>query len=232
MNKYNQIGIGLASWLEFEIRAGRESLFCESYLSNPIGQLLQATYKAHVVAEMEHKVLKERHQGAGRKPHFDFGVIGEASELLAAIECKWLSQSKTLARDILIDLVRLRLLYPHYAKEAFLIVAGKMKHFKELFEDKGLQPHPKQWNSHFLLPTENDNGSSIRFIPKARFRESLFQQVLSPFQGLDVPQSIRIERAIPNPRSAVSNTYQVYVWRLKKPMTDDTFKPEAEYNIP
>ena len=42
MNKYSKIADGLASWLNFELRSGRESLFSESYLAFPLGQLLDS----------------------------------------------------------------------------------------------------------------------------------------------------------------------------------------------
>ena len=66
MNKFAKIAEGLASWLNFELRAGREDLFSESYLAQPLGQLIQYRYKGRVRSEIEHPVLIVLMRGKSR----------------------------------------------------------------------------------------------------------------------------------------------------------------------
>ncbi len=230
MNKYSKIADGLASWLNFEKRAGRENLFGESYLAHPIGQLLQYRFPGKVQSEIEHPILSKLKEGAGRKPSIDFAInkVGGIFDLV--IETKWISKSPYLLRNIIVDVVRLDLMAPKYAKEALLIAAGKKRDFINLFKNPQFQPHPNQPKSHYLLPIDQTK-TSVRFIPIPKFREKLFIQVLKTFKDIEISKSIPMERSGPFPINANNDQYEVYIWRIRKYGKREQFKPKEHYKL-
>lgn len=231
MNKFSKIAVGLAGWLTFELMAGREALFCESYLAHPIGQLLQHQYAGRVVAEVSHPVLSEARQGRGRKPCVDFAVLGDDRKYDLAIETKWVSESPTLLRDIIRDVVRLDLLVPDHAKEAALIVAGRVRDFSRLFDNSQFQPHPDHLSSQHILPLGSHVRASVRFVPVPKFRSKLYSQVLSTFEGLEISNSIPMERSGPFPRDATTKHYHVYIWKVRRFGATGKFRPEEHYRL-
>jgi len=141
-NTIAKIAEGLAAWLKFEKRCGREPLFGESYVAYPLGQLLQYRYPGRIFAELKHPVLTSTKMGRGRKPRIDFGIMGDAGILDLAIETKWASQSPTLLRDIVRDVVRLDLMVPTYARRGMVVLAGKTRNLNHSSKARGSQAPP------------------------------------------------------------------------------------------
>jgi hypothetical protein len=71
---YSKIAEGLAAWLSYERRSGRENLFSEASLAHPLGDLLQYRFPGHVRGEVKHPVVAMFHTGPGKKPRVDFAV--------------------------------------------------------------------------------------------------------------------------------------------------------------
>jgi hypothetical protein len=231
MNIYSKIADGLAGWLTFELRAGRQQLLCESYLAHPIGQLLQYRYPGRVLGEVKHPLLSPAKGLSGRKPSIDFAVTGEDGKYDIVIETKWISRSPTLLRDIIRDVIRLDLLVPEYAKVAVLVIAGKTRDFLRLFDNSQFKPHPNHLASKHILPLGSHTKASVRFIPVPNFRSKLYTQVLSAFKGIEISTSIPLERSGPFPRDATTKHYEVYIWKILKSHEQKTFKPEEEYDL-
>ena len=230
MNRFSKIADGLAGWLTFELRCGREELFRESLLAHPLQQLLNYRFPGLVKAEVSHPILSALSR-KGRKPTIDFGIEGDDGRYLAVVETKWVSKSPTLLRDILRDVVRLDMVVPTYADEGFLILAGRKRNIQKLFKDSQFQPHPNHLNSKHILPLESHTKSSVRFLPTPEFRRKLYSQVLDTFRECKVSKSIPLERSGPYPRCANVDHYEVYLWRLRKYGQSEQFKPEDYYNF-
>jgi len=229
MNTYSKIADGLSAWLTFEQRCGRVNLFSESSLAHPLGQLLQYRYEGRVRAEVEHPVLAPFKTGAGQKPRIDFVVDGVGGMYDLVVETKWVSESPTLLRDVIRDIVRLDLLLGVHAREALFVLAGEKRTIARLFSHRQFQPHPQHLSSKHILPLGNHTKASVRFVPIPQFRRSLYVRVLKPYCGIPVSNSIRVERSGPFPRNASSKSHEVYLWRLIKHIQGPTFIPEAEY---
>ena len=227
MNTYSKVADGLASWLDFEQRCGREPLFSEAYLAYPLGQLLQYQFPGRVLSEIPHPILSPLKKGPGKKPLTDFVVTGSDGQFDLVVETKWVSKAPTLLRDIIRDVVRLDLLVPKYAKVAILVLAGQSSEVIRLFENSQFQPHPANLNSKHILPLGNHTRASVRFVPIPRFRESLYTQVLTAFKGIDVSRTIQLERSGPFPRNANTTQYEVYIWKLIKYGPSEQFRPES-----
>lgn len=232
MNKFAKIGEGLASWLNFELRAGHKSLFCESYLAYPLGQLIPYRYPGQVMTEVEHPVLADIMNGPGKRPCIDYVINKRDNIYDLAIETKWVSKSPTLLRDILRDIIRLDLLIPNYAKEGILICAGKNRDFNELFNDSRFKPYGDLKSKH-LLPINKQTETSLRFVPIPKFRESLLKEVLTVYKDKDlmISKSIRTQLSGPYLKEAKSSQYKVYVWRIKNSGNKEKFKITEEYKF-
>ena len=202
MNKLSKTAEGLAAWLTYERRCGRHDLFSESYLAQPLGQLLKYQYSNRIIPEYEHTVLATRAKGRGRRPRFDFAVVDATGHIELAIETKWVSDSPNLIRDMLRDLVRLDLLLPSTAKQGVLILAGQKTAMQKLFTQTAFRPHPEHHNSKTILPLAADSRSTVRFLPVSKYRRQIYQKALAPFVGLDISQSMRLERYGPFPRQS------------------------------
>jgi hypothetical protein len=233
MKKYSKIADGLASWLNFELRVGREGIFSESYIANPIAQILNYRFGGRVISEVDHPKLAGQMSGAGKRPKIDFVVKQEGSKkFLLAVETKWISKSNNLLRDIIRDVIRLDMLLPEYAEEAILIVAGKKKDFQRIFNDKHFKGHPDNKNSRELLPMSGYEKNSIRFNPIPKFRKKLFENILEIYKNNYISNSISIERAGPFPINANQNQYEVYLFRLKnKNEIPKKFLPKELYDL-
>jgi hypothetical protein len=231
MNTFSKIADGLASWLNFEVRAGRKNLFSEAYLANPLGQLLQYRFPGRVIAEVQHPILGPEMSGPGRRPSIDFVIDGGRRPYEIAIETKWISKSPTLLRDIVRDVIRLDMLNPGFAKECILVVAGRRGDFEELFAQEQFQPHPTDIKRKHILPMNNYSKSSVRMVPTPKFRKDLYTSVLKPYRTLEISKTIPLERSGPYPKNANINTYQVYIWRIRKYYEGEKFTPNDFFEI-
>jgi hypothetical protein len=238
MGPYSKIAEGLAAWLSFERRCGRENLFSEKSLAHPLGDLLQYRFPGRVRAEVEHPVLAQLHTGVGKKPRVDFAVDGPEGIYALVVEAKWASRSPTLLQDILSDIIRLDLLLGTYANEAVLVLAGKKRTIAKLFSKTQFQPGKSPPGSKIILPYRGSRHllplgekpkASLRFAPVPRFRRSLFVRALRPFRNVSVSRLVYVERSGPFPRNAASRDYEVYLWRVKRVSGGQQFVPKGEY---
>jgi hypothetical protein len=231
MNQFSKIADGLSSWLNFELRTGRKELFSESYLAQPLAQLLRYRFPGKVIAEVQHPILGSLMQGPGKRPCVDFAVNYLDGIYDIMVETKWISKSPTLLVDIIRDVIHLDLVTPTYAKEAILVVAGLKKDFEDLFEDSQFKPHPDNRNSKHILPLGNHTKASVRLLPIPQWRKKLFERVLIAFKGIEISKSIKMVRSGSYPQYANSTQYEVYIWRVKKFDETEKFKPEEFYDI-
>jgi hypothetical protein len=215
-NKISKIAEGLAAWLCFEKRCGRQRFFSESYLAYPLAQLLQYRFQSKVLTEIEHPVLNQLKTGPGSRPRIDFGIPGGTKVLELAVETKWLSGSSTLVRDMIRDIVRLDLLVPEHAKSGILLVAGETRDFARLFRKDEFWGSNTKRQSKPILPLIKDTGTLNLQNPESpRQRSEFFDRVLSAFGGVQVSKSIPLARSGPYPAHARTRDYQVYIWRLR-----------------
>jgi len=225
MHKMSKVAQGLASWLAFERRCGRQNLFCESYLAHALGQLLTHQYSGQVLPEQKHPVLSAARNGAGRRPCYDFAVFSREGVADLAIETKWASASPTLLRDLVRDLVRLDLLVPQHAREAILILAGERRRINRLFARSEFKPHASHPHSTPLLPIESYSRTSVRLVPAHTYRRSLYRDALRKFATIPIRRSIRVERG---GWYDAAKEYRVFVWRIIK-YGGQTFLPEEVF---
>lgn len=225
MHEFNRIADGLASWLRFEQLCGREPLFSESYLKQPLAQILAHQFPGRVLSEVSHPVLQR--SGRGDRSRTDFvvtGAPGKPHEL--AIETKWLSTSTSLLTDMVRDVVRLQLLLPAHAKRGILLFAGKTRNVEEFFlrqtieNASQLRPKPhlfanaKRSGLYFFHPGTPD------YIRKVL---SIALEPLQVFSDIEIPCVIHLDCFGPFPRYSAKRFFTVLIWQVLSRSTK-TFK--------
>ncbi len=203
----------VGSWLFFEDKCRRDSLFCEKYLTFPVGQLLKARYGEAVRSEYEHPILSASHSGPGDKPRVDFVVLNQNGDIDIAIETKWLRSGMYLLPGVLRDLVRLELLANEGASTAFLM-AGKQRSFNSLYNSHPFQGHPEHPQSRPIIPFDHNGTRVLRLHPAPAYRRSLFERTLEPFEGRKIATAFKLTRTLPFPRGIPSYQFVVYGWRI------------------
>lgn len=217
MNKFAKIADGLAGWLTFEQRCGRYKLFSESYITSAVGQLLQYRYPGRrVFSEVEHPMLSELKDGPGKKPRLDFAVeSSERGKYDLVLEIKWVSKSPTLLRDIVKDIVRLDLVLPTYASEAVIILVGKVKQIRSLFQDHALARETQLPTTYQPPSITGHNRNAIYFFHSlSQTRRDLYLKALQAFPNVQISRTIQLERSGPFPRVAITEQFEVYTWKV------------------
>lgn len=214
MHKTGKVAQGLACWLQYERRCGREELFSERYLAHPLAQLLRNYYVRRILAEHPHPVLAGRNPG--RPPSVDFLVPKTEKYEAIAIETKWVSRSTTLVRDILRDIVRLDLMIPDHAGEAFLILAGQKSACENLFSTRVFARERPGMTPFTILPTGLRQKATLRFNAPTKWRRDIYQSALEAFEGLRISSEISVSLSGPFPQEALKSDYVVYLWRISQ----------------
>ena len=229
MNRPNKFAKAITAWLTFEQLCRRETLFCEAYMSYPIGQFLTTRYGSKLRGEFVHPILAELKKGPGDKPRIDFVVLEDNDICSLVLETKWISSSNNLPRDIIRDLIRIELMVHGYNSEGWFILSGKAKSFNTLISDKRILGKDGDPKSKPILPFFDTNSGSIRLNPPAKFRYELLKESLQPFIGIEISNSIRVTKFGPFPNEYKLNEYLTFLWRIENDKDKSRFKPENVY---
>jgi hypothetical protein len=229
MNTPAPIVEAVGAWLHFEYRCGRRSLFSESYLSFPLGQVLRGQFGRSVRPEFAHPLLERA--GPGDKSRIDFAVVNESNEPVLAIELKWLASPAAQLPLILRDLVRLELLAYEYGTRCFFLLAGPVKAFNSLFNLTVFRSQKNLNQVHPIMP--HTHGATRKVVVKGvpPSRKSLMTKVADVFIGGEIPRSLLVSRVEPYPRTPRSDEFVVYGWRVDCCTDRMTFDP-ADSVIP
>jgi hypothetical protein len=95
-------------WLEFERLCGRDHLFSEESLKQPIGQYLISNLSQRI--EPEHNYPDQyQPNGPGRRRSMDFAVLrsGDNETLLHAVESKFINSKREFKQEMFDDVFRL-----------------------------------------------------------------------------------------------------------------------------
>jgi len=171
----------ISHWLNFEKMCNKKGLFNEKYLSYPIGQFLRSRHSTGLRPEYTHPFLN--YKGVGAKPKIDFVIkekINDDWEIIIAIEVKWLSESQSLLKNCIKDILRLALVADNCKKATcFFIISGKYRDWLSKIENNEkfsfTQINGKKINllgcdvpGHYDLRTNAPNGQFPDVIKKAK----------------------------------------------------------------
>lgn len=96
----------ITGWLDFQAACGREPLFSESFMAQPVGEFLQAIHSGRVELEWMHPNLNPAGR-KGRPRQVDYALFSRDTDRpMCALEAKWAESSPT-AQRLLDDVLRL-----------------------------------------------------------------------------------------------------------------------------
>jgi hypothetical protein len=221
-----QLCEAVACWLEFQFLCGRETLLCESYISQPVGEFLLSSNKGHhLVSEYNHPTFANNDRG--RPKQLDYVVLSRDSQYIElAIEAKYVGNSPLDKSKVFNDILRLERLrdtnIPTKSIERYFLVCGKKENFATNFQ-----------NVQF-----NNNGGRDAFFPKLLDFENKVNQV-KKIQLNDNEYLLRMCKNFYEDYSVeLPNSFESYhigsfstthfltmLWRIKSVRGSTTFQP-------
>jgi hypothetical protein len=143
--KATSLGAAVHYWLSFQLLCGREQIFSEAYLSQPIAEFLSEHFRGHIHSEANHPLYKPKN---GRPRQVDFALLRlHKQDFTSVIECKWVTDRDTSKQAIVDDLLRLECIRNEsFSVDRYFLLAGKTgdleEHFWSLKCGKGRQSVP------------------------------------------------------------------------------------------
>lgn len=155
---FEKVTAATAAWLDYQVICGRRMLLGESYLAQPIGEVLRVEHNGDVHAEFNHPIITSPSRGRPRQ--VDYVLRGpNAGTLVAGLEVKWADDTALSKQRIVDDLLRLECFKhsPAHNQSAhrYFLIAGSKSNIKANFLDLssngggGRTP----FLTHFLDPT-------------------------------------------------------------------------------
>ncbi|MCC4855097.1 hypothetical protein LMH78_04700 [Vibrio lentus] len=139
--KFNNLGKAILHWLSFQKLCGREMLFSEYYLSQPIGEFLLHHHSGTLASEVLHPNFKKTKDSSenlkGRPRQIDFCLHSRDSGYMkVALELKWVGEFPTNKQKVVDDIFRLELLREEKGHvHRYFLVAGETENFTNNFQN-------------------------------------------------------------------------------------------------
>lgn len=199
-------------WLNFQALCGREALFGESYLAQPVGEFLIASHRGKIVSEWT--VPDLRSKAPGRPRQVDYALLSpETGRLVGAIEAKWVASGSPSAKQPIVDdLLRLERLRDPHEQHAFryLLVAGEAAAFEEGFLNVMARAGGR--NRRFLRPLLSRSNREYRRVEVEQAAEpwlSYFHKFATTY-AVDIPKAFRTKLIA----LSKGGSTRVAIWRV------------------
>ena len=220
----------IVHWLEYQSICGRSELFCEAYLSQPIGEYCLSLNPEHF--EPEYPYPNAYQNNARRKRSVDFALFqktrgGPQKFVSDAIETKFVTAKRDFTQEIFDDLFRLVWFQPNREParcRRWLVVAGfhgnlHSKHFLTAKVQLGPGANqPKAFAFRGLLSTDLNNHTRRKPVhaaaPQLRAR---WVEAATNFGKNQMPDLITVRLAGRAPKTARPTDACCYVWEILRP---------------
>lgn len=217
-------------WLRYQNLCGRSELFCEAYLSQPIGEYCLSLNPSHF--EPESLYPKDCQAGATRKRGMDFAVFGRnqadtQNALKHAIETKFVTAKRSFFQEVYDDLFRLLWFQPTREPagcQRWLVVAGYHKNVigENLLEARvQLKRGKNQPQIHAfrgLLSIDLNNATRTKQIHAADPRlRKLWAKSAKAFGQKELPDAITVRLAGRYPSRPRPADLCCQVWEVQRP---------------
>ena len=178
-------------WLSYQVLCGREALFSEAYLGQPLAEYLIHRHSGKFEAEVDHPVLNEPKPGRPRQIDYVLRTR-DAKVIEVAIECKWISTTPYDKQRIINDILRLECVrVPGRHVKRLLLVAGRKQEFDKNF--RKLQVNIGNSRANFtksLLPFSLEKPLTVQpALSESPFRE--YYERFSVSFNAGVPKSFK-----------------------------------------
>lgn len=225
-------------WLKYQSHCNRSELFCEAYLSQPIGEYCLSLNPE--CFEAEWPFPKVYQNGTRRRRSLDFAVfgppmVGQQKVMIHAIETKFVTAKRTFTQEVYDDLFRLLWFQPTREPSRcrrWLVVAGYKRNISgnnflankvQLGTGRG---KPQVHAFRGLLSADLNNHTRKKPIHAARPElRARWVDAAQNFGQKTLPDHITVRlagRAPSNPRPTEPSCY---VWEIIRPQPNfaDTF---------
>jgi hypothetical protein len=153
-------------WLSFQRLCGRDMIFSERSLSQPIAEYSLATHKGRIVPEFNHPGFAT--EGAGRPKQMGFALLrSRGDNAQAVIETKWIGETSYSKQAIVDDILRLECFRNKSDAHAsrYFLVAGLTTTFCSNFQDLQYNEDGQRWQfTASLLEFKNTTSSTVEVL--------------------------------------------------------------------
>jgi hypothetical protein len=219
-----ELARAIIHWLEYERLCGRDHLFSEASLRNPIGQYLLASLSHQIEPEHNYPEANQP-RGSGRRRAMDFAVLrtGGQQALLHAIESKFINAKREFKQEIFDDLFRLASFEAENQAEQcerWLVLAGRWTNLRtKIFEAttklreggrasksfRGVLPKALTSPERHVLVHESAPG--IR---------KLWANAARAFGKDQIPNALDVRLAARNPASPHPTSFCCMIWKVNR----------------
>jgi hypothetical protein len=212
-------------WLSFQVLCGRQTLFSESYLCQPLAEFLLHHHNGQLETEFVHPQLN--HGRRGRPRQVDFVLLSPQTNAVdTVIESKWIADRQYSKQAIVDDLLRLECFRQEgrHVRRYFL-VAGKHAHFNENFATTEMNAdgarHP--FARHLLSFDIGARDRDIKILKCEAFRRSYYKD-FSRAYSVEIPRGFHTSLL----SARHNDRIDVFLWKVESRRNRRTFDPAAE----
>lgn len=223
----------IVHWLEYQSLCGRSELFCEAYLSQPIGEYCLSLRPEHFEPEVQYPEAYQK--GTKKRRAMDFAIYSMNAAntqraLRHAIEAKFVTAKRNFAPEIYDDLHRLNWFQPTRdpaACQRWLVTAGFRKNLEgsKCLSAKaqiGKGPGKKKVDV-FKGLLSRDLHNATRQKPVATAVPELLQywkDSAEAFGQNQLPDTIKVRLAAKFPKTPHQADATCYIWEVMRPQPD------------
>lgn len=209
-------------WLSFQKLCGRDVLFSESYLSQPVAEFISHHHSGKIEPEYDHPQFISL--TAGRPKQVDFALTTRHKHSVShAIEAKWIRGVSYSKQAILNDLLRLECFRDdnRHVTRLFM-VAGLQDNFEKNFlAPKYSDGSYKPFVTNFLSATMQSKSKIIDVIGTTGKLQNFYKEFHTEYK-VDLPRRFRTELI----SMRTGDSICVYLWQIMSTKNRHGFSPQ------
>jgi len=225
----------IVHWLEYQSICGRSELFCEAYLSQPVGEYCLSIRPEHFAPEYSYPTQFQGKRKGGRLRSLDFAVFRQQANaaqkyMSDAVETKFVTANRDFTQEVFDDLYRLLWFQSTREPERcrrWFVTAGFRKNLEgDNFLSSKVQlgrgaNKPQKYAFRGLLSTDLNNHTRTKQIHTGAAQlRSRWVKAAHNFGQTQVPNSITVRLAGRSPKVAKPTDACCYVWEVVRPQPD------------
>lgn len=212
-------------WLSFQYVCGRDALFSEGYLDQPIGEYLMGHYGARVSPEHNHPALHANTPGRPRQ--IDFVALSKDRKRIEfAIEAKWITDTPYPRQAIMDDLLRLECVRDpsgqHVAR--YFLVAGTKQHVKTNFTLLEYNDARRYGFTKTLLSFQRESSERAVEVFDAPGGLRKFYRKFHKHYDVEMPQRFKTTLVCRSTGDVCA-----YLWKISSNRNRATFVPDEDW---
>lgn len=230
--KFEDLGVVVTKWLDYQVECGRKCLLSEHYLAQPVGEFLLTHYSGTLNSEFTHPNFKNAKRGRPRQ--IDYALFTRDDKYLEyAVEVKWAGTSLPTRQNLVNDCMRLEQVRPVSLTDGiekpgtvhrYFMLAGETSSIEKTLSmglnGTGITPRPK-FLERFLPLSKEGVTLDLAGINNA-WRE--YFKSFSSSYSVQLPRKYKVKLI----KDEIGGHARVLVWQIQSTSKRTEFDPNSE----